>query len=436
MPRQTRRTRRTTVPALTVMLFHRDLRLYDHNTLAAAVAHAKETKTKLYPLFVFTPTQVTRNPLKSHNSIQFMIASLEELSTAIREDGGGDGLQVAYGETAEVLRALSKRAHIEALFETQDYTPYALRRQESLAEFCKSANIKYNLLHDIYIHAPGSVKNRSGKTFQKFTPFYEKARRLHVPEPTGAVRDVPWFQGGASGTRRAHSTSLASMRRKLIPAPNEDIAVRGGRAEALQLLRDLPRNYAVIHDIPASRTSMLSAHNHFGTVSIREVYARGCELGLTEFVRQLFWRDFYGHIMADFENLYGVGAYEFQRDPPRAYTAKQKTAWRDWCRGTTGVPLVDAGMRELLATGYMHNRVRLVVASWLTKTMGIHWRHGERFFAKHLVDYDATQNMMNWIWVASALPFASAPFRSVGAETTARRFDADGTYVNKWLTEK
>ena len=176
---------------------------------------------------------------------------------------------------------------------------------------------------------------------------------------------------------------------------------------------------------------MLSAHNHYGTVSIREVHARGTTLGLTEFVRQLWWRDFYGNIMADFETLYGVGAYEFQAKAPEQ-SGRAKKAFADWCAARTGVPLVDAGMRELLTTGYMHNRVRLVVASWLTKDMGVHWRLGERFFAKHLVDYDPAQNMMNWIWVASKLPFASAPFRRVDAYTTAKRFDPEGTYVAKW----
>ena len=430
--------------ALTVMLFHRDLRLHDHNTFAAAVAHAKKSHTKIFPLFVFTPEQVTSNPLRSLNSIQFMLACLDELDAEIRSRGGR--FYFAYGHTDDVLRAVAKKARIEALFETQDYTPYAARRQAELKKLCDDLEISYNLIHDIYIHAPGTITNKSGKTFQKFTPFYEKVRHLDVPVPSKIPKDIPWYVSAARHTRGTRKlavnllgrfqTSLASMRARLVSKPNERIAVHGGREEGLRLLRDLPRNYAEIHDIPASRTSMLSAHNHFGTVSIREVYARGRALGLTEFVRQLFWRDFYGHIMADFENLYGVGAYEFQRDPPRAYTEKQEKAWRDWCRGTTGVPLVDAGMRELLATGYMHNRVRLVVASWLTKTMGIHWRDGERFFAKHLVDYDATQNMMNWIWVASALPFASAPFRSVGAETTARRFDADGTYVSKWLASE
>jgi deoxyribodipyrimidine photo-lyase len=136
--------------------------------------------------------------------------------------------------------------------------------------------------------------------------------------------------------------------------------------------------------------------------------------------------------MDAFETLYGVDPYAFQATGP-TQTEKQARAFRAWCRGTTGVPMVDAGMRELITTGYMHNRVRLVVASWLTKDMGVHWRLGERFFARHLVDYDPAQNMMNWIWVASVLPFASAPFRRVDAYRTAEKYDPDGVYVSRWL---
>jgi len=131
--------------------------------------------------------------------------------------------------------------------------------------------------------------------------------------------------------------------------------------------------------------------------------------------------------------LYGIGLYEFQKDPPRPLTEKQKDAFEQWCKGTTGVPLVDAGMKQMLRTGYMHNRVRLVVANWLVKDMKIHWRLGERFFAQHLVDVSPSNNTLNWQWVASVLPFSQAPFRKVDAYRTAEKFDPDGVYVKTWL---
>jgi deoxyribodipyrimidine photo-lyase len=411
------------------------------------------------------------------NSIQFMLKSLEELEDAVRIDGGR--MLFAYGSTDKVLQRLHSRlpGGIKAIVETRDYTPYAKEREAKVAAIAAELGAEHHLAEDIYLLPPGSVKTGAGNTFQKFTPFYETVRRKAIPKPLPKP-PVRWYRSGGegglkggrrmsasftfssiranrrelkgmSGGRRSGATrrssrgvtfpgevSLALMTRRLVPHPNPHIAVQGGRKEGLRLIKAIPRNYTAIHDVPAERTSMLSAHNHYGTVSIREVYHAGKAIGGpsgTAFVRQLYWREFYSHIMADFETLYKTHPYEFQKEPPRPLSAQQREDLKNWCLGTTGVPLVDAGIKELLTTGYMHNRVRLAVASWLIKDRKVHWRLGERFFAQHLVDYDATQNMMNWIWVASVLPFASAPFRKVDPYRTAERFNADGVYVKRWL---
>lgn len=427
---------------ITIMLFHRDLRIVDHRALQIAA----DQKKPVLPLFVFTPEQVSeKNTLRSLNSIQFMLESLKDLAGAIRSDGGR--LVFAYGDTIDVLKGIHRRAGpVTAVVETADHTPYALKRTELIKKFTESIGATYHAVADSYLLEPGTATNKSGKTFQKFTPFYEAVRGRKIDEPAGKARGLTWARvpsaagAGGGGTRSKTrkvrrlpgEVLLEVMERRLCPRPNAEIAVHGGRAEGLKLLAKIPHDYAKIHDVPAENTSMLSAHNHFGTLSIREVYARGRKLGLTEFVRQLWWRDFYGHIMADFKRLYGTDAYDFQKSGP-AQSEKAKKTFRDWCDAKTGVPMVDAGMTQLLRTGYMHNRVRLVVASWLIKDMHVHWRLGERFFAKHLVDYDPAQNMMNWIWVASVLPFAQAPFRKIDAYKTAEKFDADGTYVEKWL---
>ena len=420
----------------TVFIFHRDLRLVDNRALLAAI----DLGNPILPLFVFTPQQVTTNPIKSANSIQFMLESLIELEATIHKNGGR--MQFGYGTTDDILNALHRRISFTAVVETADYTPFAKRRQAEVSAICSRLGAIHRLVDDTYLTRPGSVLNGSGNVYQKFTPFYEKARMRHVDLPISTPHiSIGWIRMEAmaksiKGSRKVRKftgeVTLLTMRRRLCPYPNPAIAVHGGRSEAIALLDRLPHNYAKIHDVPAEHTSMLSAHNHFGTISIREVYAAGKKINIPEFLRQLYWRDFYGHIMNAFEDLYGIGPYEFQKDIPSMSDTRKK-AFHDWCHGTTGVPMVDAGMRELLTTGYMHNRVRLVVASWLTKDMGVHWRLGERFFAKHLVDYDATQNMMNWIWVASKLPFASAPFRRIDAYRTAERFDKDMVYIDKWL---
>jgi deoxyribodipyrimidine photo-lyase len=420
-----------TTTSITVMLFHRDLRIIDHRGLAAAA----KTSNPVLPLFIFTPQQVTRNTYKSMPAIQFMLESLEDLDAELRTHYGVN-LTVAYGNTIDVLSAIHRKLPVATVVETADYTPFAKQRTAELGKWCEQTGAEFIQVHDTYLLEPGSLLNKSGKTFQKFTPFYETARVKHIDPPITALPTCTMYKfsskSKSKGTRKtafAGHTSLERMFRRLVPVPNSELATHGGRKVALELLKHLPSNYAKTHDIPSISTSMLSAHNHFGTVSIREVYAAAD--GMTEFRRQLWWRDFYGHLMNDFETLYGVNPYEFQAKWTDSAAADD--AFEAWKRAKTGVPLVDAGMTQLLKTGYIHNRVRLAVSSWLVKEKHVHWRRGERFFAQHLVDYDPAQNMMNWIWVSSALPFASAPFRRVDPVVTARRFDPDNVYINTWI---
>ena len=418
------------------MLFHRDLRLVDHNALE------RIHNEHIIPLFIFTPQQVSNaNPLKSSNSVQFMIVSLRDLEKAIRLQHGT--LYIADGDTIDVLTSIFRSHPFYTLAETADYTPFAKQRTGNISDFCKKHSISYQLVHDSYLMEPGSILNKSGKTFQKFTPFYDTVRTKHIDAPKRGhsfhfctiVKGCKQKGGNKKQTRKRQrfswQTTLDEMQQRFCPDINDKIAVKGGRTEGLRLLANIPHSYDKTHDVPSIPTSMLSAHNHFGTISIREVYAATNQ---PAFRRQLWWRDFYGHIMADFENLYGMSAYEFEVDKWKRPLSKEKHTWLEqWKKGETGIDLVDAGIKQMLQTGWMHNRLRLVVSSWLTKDKGIHWRHGERFFAQHLVDYDPAQNMMNWIWMASALPFASAPFRKVSAKGTAEQFNSNGIYVKKWL---
>jgi deoxyribodipyrimidine photo-lyase len=415
---------------IAVVLFHRDLRLVDHGALTAAAAWAEAQGATVLPLFVFTPAQVGRgNPYKSKPAIQFMIDSLEDLEVSLKSRGSR--LYVAYADTVAVLKSLGAR--LGAVFETRDYTPFAKQREAAIRAVCEERGAVFEAVEDLYLTAPGSVITGGGKTYQKFTPFWEAAKKLTVPKPTGVPNRVPWFSGRLVGLEGA--TTLAKMRQEYVGKHRLAGVQRGGRTEGLKNLASVAKDYHEAHDYLDAHTAQLSAHNHFGTLSIREVYWEvpiGGE-ALAAFRRQLYWRDFYGHIMADFKGLYGVDPWEFQA-PSGWRSDKEREVFEAWSRGATGVELVDAAMRQLLATGFMHNRARLVAASWLVKDMGVQWRWGERFFAQHLVDYDPAQNMMNWIWVASVLPFASAPFRRHDPERTAAKLDPTGTYRRRWLS--
>jgi len=423
-----------------IFLFHRDLRLVDHYGLEAAAEVAAKTDAQILPVFIFTPEQVTeKNPLKSDPSVQFMLQSLKELSTQLRQKH--TRLVLLFGETVKMIASLtenlaSRGATVVGLAETKDYTPYAKKREAALRTWCTKGTIQYITAHDLYLTEPGSIRTSTNKVFQKFTPYYEAARHVRIPHPR-AHATASWFK--PSPQAYPHEITIAAATKKFLPhGPNTAIAVKGGRTEGLALVRSIPLDYDEIRDHPARKTSMLSAHNHFGTISIREVYwaARTASESKTAgFVRQLFWRDFHGALMDNFEDLYGEDPYEFEgkaslRGKTDEVARKRFAAWK---KGETGHPLVDAGMKQLLATGYMHNRVRLVVASYLVKDCHVYWRWGERFFAQHLVDYDPAQNMMNWINVSSLAPFGMAPFRRHDPEASAKRLDPENEYIDRWI---
>ena len=424
-----------------IFLFHRDLRLIDHYGLEAAVQAAATTASVL-PVFIFTPEQVTeKNPLKSDNSVQFMLQSLKELATALRQKH--TRLVLLFGDNIKCLDTLrgelAAGGHkVTGITETKDYTPYAKTREAAIRGWCSKAEVSYTTAHDLYLTEPGSIRTGTNRVFQKFTPYYETAKKVAVPKPLGlAIPAGKWFKPRSTAYKN-EITITAAYKHFLPKGLNPAVAVKGGRTEGLALLRGLPLDYDEIRDYPARRTSMLSAHNHFGTVSVREVFWSAKQASPTKmagFIRQLFWRDFHGALMDNFEDLYGEEPYDFEGKA--ALRGKTDDAARKhfaaWKRGETGHALVDAGMRQLLKTGYMHNRVRLVVASYLVKDCNVYWRWGERFFAQHLVDYDATQNMMNWINVSSLAPFGMAPFRRHDPEASAKRLDPEDEYISTWL---
>lgn len=402
---------------LNVFLFHRDLRLVDHRPLQ----HCLSLGLPVVPLFIFDPKQVDRDvAIRSIKSLACLFQSLEEL-----DHGLGPGLCVAYGDVCNVLSGIHQKHPIHSLVETRDYTPFAMGRQKKIGGWCQENHIDHILMDDIYFFPPGTIRNKSGKVFQKFTPFYNIISTMKIPTPLGRVR------GKFVHVHTPFSVSLKTFCQKLCPDwKNEPRRHQGGRAEGLRLLHNLPLDYDVSLSLEKSG---LSVHHHYGTISVRESYAYSSRLmetkkaRLTGFQRQLFWRDFYGNLMAFFQELYHVGPLDFQTPTP--LTGKKKKTLDDWCRAKTNIPIIDAAMNQLNTEGFMPNRLRMIVASWLIKDMKVPWRYGERYFANHLLDYDLTQNMMNWIWVASVLPFASAPFRRFSTENV---LPGDHPYMKKW----
>jgi deoxyribodipyrimidine photo-lyase len=286
------------------------------------------------------------------------------------------------------------------------------------------------------------MKIKLGKIYQKFTPFYNAVSKFKIPAPTGYAKG-PFYKGDIG------NSSLSKVEKEIFKTASskkeaQSRAFTGGRKEGLKFLKNLKsiKNYDEVRNMMPLSTSNLSVHHHYGTVSIRESYAAAQKLvnagakQMKEFQRQLFWRDFYGALCGNFDKFYKSKAskdlLELVKERPKLSQKKQEL-YDAWCNGTTGIDIVDAGINQLNATGFCHNRSRLILSSILVKTWGVNWQYGAGYFAEKLVDYDFTQNTMNWLFIAGGYPFSEAPFRKVNPDRQAKILDSEGVYRNRWL---
>ena len=406
-----------------LFLFRRDLRVRDNNGLIEASA-ASET---VVPAFIFDPRLSSQNPYFSHNAFQFMVESLRDLARQVAAERGF--LCVFHGRPEGVVERLIAEEDIEAVFVNTDYTPFSRTRDAAIAKVCDERHIAFHCCSDVLLHEPGDVLKDDGKPYTIFSHFLRKARSIPV-RPVNATR-----------VNNLSKLSIASESRERfyheLPDQNALRSVRGGRQQSLKTLANLRKfaAYETEREYPAKRgTTRLSAHNKFGTCSIREVYHSVVDkLGVEHrLIVELFWRDFYSHIAFFFPHIFHGSFYPKYDALVWDATTQKFDAWRT---GRTGFPVVDAGMRELNATGFMHNRVRMIVASFLIKDLHIDWRRGERYFAQNLVDYDRAVNNGNWQWCASTGCDAQPYFRIFNPWLQQRRYDPDCRYIKTWIPE-
>jgi deoxyribodipyrimidine photo-lyase len=372
-----------------LFIFHRDLRTVDNIGFIAAISQC----THLYTCFIFTPEQVGKNnSYKSNNAVQFMIESLDELHTNIQKQGGE--LITLYGKTTKMTQELIETLGIDCVFFNSDYTPYALERDNGIRELCKKMKIACQTYHDYYLHEPGTIRNGQGGYYHKFTPFYEEVIKHSVQVPS---RGQIYKNLKRTTSRLGNHISLQGAMEQFTKK-NPFISVPGGRTNGIRCLTKALSNqkeYAEHRDEFIYKTTMLSAYFKFGCISVREAY-HGFKkhFGLHhEIIRQMVWRDFFAHI------LFGYPETVEHTYNPNFRRIRWKTNKRHlelWKIGKTGVPLVDACMRQMNTTGYMHNRGRMVVATFLIKTLLLDWHEGEKYFAQKLTDYDVASNNGNW----------------------------------------
>lgn len=413
--------------ARTLFIFRRDLRLDDNIGFAAALMQSQT----VIPCFIFDPRQIDpKQPYYSKQAVGFMLESLKDLEGQLTKKMGK--LFTFGGRAEEVLAELIAQCHkaklpIDAVFVNQDYTPFSKKRDAALERVCKKEHIAFCSFHDSLLHEPNAVLKKNGKPYTLFTPFYKTALQYPIRLP----HNISFAKTGTLYTGKLPVKQFFLKHVSLSKS-----VVRGGSRAAHGLMRHVKDfiSYQKTRDIPAIKTTLLSAHLKFGTVSVRHVYAQmALHLGaLHPLTRQLFWRDFYTQVVWHFPHVLG---HPYHKKFERLGWSSNKKLFERWCLGLTGVPLVDAGMRELNATGFMHNRVRMLTASFLIKDLHIDWREGERYFAQKLVDYDPAVNNGNWQWVASTGADSQPYFRIFNPWLQQKKFDRDCVYIKKWVPE-
>jgi deoxyribodipyrimidine photo-lyase len=386
---------------------------------------ALEEQKVVYLIFILDERQFENNPYRSDKALIFLFDSLSDLNSELKKKKSF--LSVLYGRSDQIIHKLIKENDLKTVYSNFDYTPFSKTRDEQIGKICRELGAEFRQTHDTLLNEPNSVLRDDRTPYTIFTHFFRKASRKTVEEPK-ENRSTNYSAKLLSGAKTIEEFE------GIFP---KESAIKGGRKEALRILDDLEihRNYTHERDIPnLDKTTHLSAHNKFGTVSIREVFHKiARELGPEhQLIREIYWRDFFTYIGYHFPHVFGKS---FHQQFDQIKWNNKDEIFEKWTNGQTGFPIVDAGMRELNKTGFMHNRVRMIVASFLTKDLHIDWRKGEKYFAQKLVDYDPAVNNGNWQWAASTGCDAQPYFRIFNPWLQQERFDPQCIYIKRWVSE-
>jgi deoxyribodipyrimidine photo-lyase len=460
-------------------IFRRDHRLSDNTALLAACS---QKDVEIIPIFIFTHAQIRDNPLKSTNCIQFMCESLTDLDGQLREKGSK--LLIFYGDEFDILkRLLNANPDIYGVSFNMDYTQYSMERDQHIIDLVRKirpvvpisgvgsgggsgpaninlrersgktsielfAGLPENIIirEDIMMNPVNTVLTTGGKMYMKFTPYSRASLARDIPEPTSnrygnflSARGISAVVGSPGGFLGKCVVEIGEFAARFYGnSPNPHLIERGGRTRALEILRNLGdwRGYNENRDMLTYKTTHLSPFNKFGCVSCREVFhAMKSKLGRGNgVISQMVWRDFFYNLSYNHPEIY-KGAMN-----PKYVDIKWENdagRFRAWCEGRTGFPIVDACMRELNTTGYMHNRGRLIVANFLSRILQVDWRRGEHYFAKMLYDYDPAQNNFGWQICATVSGTESRPLNQtiMNPWIQSAKFDPDAEYIKKWMPE-
>lgn len=415
--------------------FRRDLRDYDH----AALYYALKSYTAVYCAFVFDTEILDLLSDKQDRRVEFIWESIKELQTALQAKGGD--LIVLHGAAKDEIPKLAKQLQVQAVFSNHDYEPSAIARDDFVSKQLSLAGIAFHQFKDQVIFEKDEVLSMSNKPYSVFTPyknmwlktvndFYLRPYPVdnylqNLAKPHAQFAAAPLLSLESMGFAR---TNLSQMR---LPT---------GMSGGIQLFEDFLeriRHYKEARNFPGVKgVSYLSVHLRFGTVSIRHLARTASQIegsGAQGWLNELIWRDFYFQILHHSPHI--AAGKSFKAEFDALAFPNNPDYFKAWCEGKTGFPLVDAAMRQLNSTGFMHNRLRMVAASFLIKDLLIDWRWGERYFAEKLIDFDFSANNGGWQWAASTGCDAQPWFRIFNPVTQSERFDAQGKFIRKYVPE-
>ncbi|WP_165732961.1 deoxyribodipyrimidine photo-lyase [Polaribacter sp. 20A6] len=400
---------------INIFWFRRDLRLDDN----CGLYHALKSGKKVLPIFIFDE-EILSKLKKDDARVSFIYQEIAHIHEKLVEIGSV--LEVYQGKPKEIYNSLSEKYTIDTVFTNHDYEPYAIKRDLEIKEFLSSKNINFKTFKDQVIFERNEIVKKDGTPYKVYTPFSKKwLEAFHF-------KGIQFFPSETLLENFIKSKNQPILKLEAIGFIKSAIKVASYKVSS-----KLIDTYEETRNFPAKdSTSKLGTHLRFGTVSIRKMVDEASKSNNITFLKELIWREFFMQILWHFPHTVKES---FKPKYDRILWRNNEDEFKAWCKGETGYPLVDAGMKELNQTGFMHNRIRMLVGSFLCKHLLIDWRWGEAYFAEKLHDYEQASNIGNWQWVAGTGVDASPYFRIFNPTTQIKKFDKDLNYIKKWVPD-
>ena len=405
-----------TKPKLSLFWFRRDLRLHDNHGLYQALTQSEP----VLPIFIFDKDILEGLKEKADKRVAFIHHALTGIQETLQTEGSS--LRILHDSPLQAFEKLTKEFDITAVYTNHDYEPYAIARDKAIGEFLASKSIPFHTFKDQVVFEKAEVVKGDGSPYTIFTPFSKIWKEKYLADKKVRYPSEKYL-GNLFKTKPYTLPSLKQLGFEDVPLDIPSTTPDKGIIQHYDETRNLPY-------LP-NGTSRMSVHLRFGTVSVRELAAMASKWN-DQWLNELIWREFFMMILWHFPQ---VVTESFKAKYDRIPWRNNETEFKKWCEGKTGYPMVDAGMRELNETGLMHNRVRMVVASFLTKHLLIDWRWGEAYFAEKLLDYELSSNNGNWQWAAGCGCDAAPYFRVFNPYEQQKKFDPDMVYIRKWIKE-